>query len=78
MPLFNFSCSSCGTSFENLMSYNASNPCCPSCGGSTNRQFGLPAIRGQMSIGRDLAVKSLRHDRGACPCCKVGSTHSHM
>ena len=78
MPLLTFSCSSCDVSFENLMPYNASNPCCPSCGSPTNRQIGLPAIRGQMSIGRELAMKSLKHDGGGCRCCKAGGMHSHM
>jgi len=37
MPIYEYSCKSCGYEFEDLMSLDANNPQCPKCNSETKR-----------------------------------------
>ncbi|WP_414718140.1 FmdB family zinc ribbon protein [Thiocapsa sp. UBA6158] len=77
MPIYDYRCTCCQTSFERSQSMNAEPPSCPACGGTTARVFlCAPAVHGRMARGRDQAVRSLQpadtprgHQHGAgCGC----------
>ncbi|WP_414718570.1 FmdB family zinc ribbon protein [Thiocapsa sp.] len=61
MPIYDYRCTCCQTSFERSQSMNAEPPPCPACGGKTARVFlCAPAVHGRMARGRDQAVRSLQ------------------
>jgi putative FmdB family regulatory protein len=45
MPIYEFECTSCGETFEVILSMNEASPSCPTCGGSKCRKLiGAPAV----------------------------------
>ncbi len=76
MPIYDYRCPRCATSFEATHRIGADPPACPQCGGPTGRVYlTAPAIHGVMARGREAAMRSLEpqppmagHGLG-CPCC---------
>jgi putative FmdB family regulatory protein len=72
MPLYPFSCSDCGTEFEELVTRPTTDPKteCPSCGGkNVARRFGVPAA--VSTSGTELPQTNCRGDGPPCgaPWC---------
>ena len=42
MPMFDFTCTGCGTVFEELV-FGDEAPACPKCGAATQRQMSVPS-----------------------------------
>ncbi|MFN2286715.1 MAG: zinc ribbon domain-containing protein [Chromatocurvus sp.] len=80
MPLYDYRCERCTSTFETLHALTAPAPACPECGGSSAKVFfSTPAVHGTMTQGREQAVQSLQprtstgHRHG--PGC--GCAHRH-
>ena len=70
MPVYDFECADCRSTFERLQSMSAPEPQCPRCGGRTRRTLlSAPAVHGAAVQGRDQAVRSLPTCGKGCRCC---------
>jgi len=76
VPIYDFACTSCDETFEELLRSDAPPPACPSCGTETKRllsTFLTPNIAsGQRHFQRD--VGSAMADMG---CCGGGGCGTH-
>lgn len=70
MPLYDFECLDCRSTFERMQPLSAPEPCCPACGGATRRAYlSAPAVHGGAAAGRAQAVNSLPQCGKGCRCC---------
>lgn len=59
MPMFEYSCKSCGKAFEALMRTNSAAPACPACQSTElEKLISLPAIKSDSTHG--LAMKAAK------------------
>lgn len=70
MPVYDFQCLDCRSTFERMQAMSAPEPACPRCGGQTRRALlSAPAIHGVATEGRERAVQSLPTCGKGCRCC---------
>jgi putative FmdB family regulatory protein len=71
MPVYDFECGDCRSTFERLQPVAAPEPKCPHCGGQHTRRtlLSAPAVHGSAAGGRDHAVRSLPTCGKGCRCC---------
>ena len=61
MPTYDYLCIQCKRKFEARHSINAPKPYCPACGSAAEKVIlSAPAMHGNMTRGRDVAVRSLQ------------------
>ena len=71
MPVYDFECEDCRSTFERSQSMSAPEPKCPKCGGDQTRRtlLSAPAVHGAAAEGREHAVRSLPTCGKGCRCC---------
>lgn len=64
MPIFEYSCKSCGKEFEALVRPNTAAPTCPSCSGADlEKLISRPAIKSQSTHALALAAAKKRDQK---------------
>ncbi|WP_072293781.1 FmdB family zinc ribbon protein [Nitrosovibrio sp. Nv17] len=83
MPTYDYLCSRCDARFEARRPIPAPNPACLACGNPTEKIIlSAPAIHGEMTRGREEAIRSLHPGTGSGghghpPGCGCGDSHDH-
>jgi len=71
MPIYEYRCTGCGRSFEQLMSSSSvKNPACPKCGKKTEKQLSTFSAKTEATYSNS--------PKGSCvSCCSGGSCGCH-
>lgn len=77
MPLYDFTCTDCSRTFEDLVAFEAPAPACPDCGGVSERAMSLSfATPGVGRVRTDWSKVPFDKPSGGC-CGGACAGHRH-